>query len=188
MLPLFPMEAQERMALAPQGVVEQPLRVLMPSPIGELGVELRGTTVTRLLIEPPPAEREIFLSLHEIDGSDFLDEVFGRLSEYFAGARRKLELEFDLGSSGLGSFNRRVLKEAAKIPYGRTRTYREIAEHTGRPDAGREVLSALLGNPIPILIPCHRVVQGAANPGSYVGGAERKLWLLDMESQGIQTF
>ncbi|RPH54758.1 methylated-DNA--[protein]-cysteine S-methyltransferase [bacterium] len=188
MLPFGSMEAQERMAPAPQGLVEQPLRVLMPSPIGELGVELRGTTVTRLLIEPAPAEREIFLSLHGIDGSDFLDEVFGRLSEYFAGARRKLELELDLGACGLDSFTRRVLKETAKIPYGRTRTYQEIAEHTGRPGAGREVLSALLGNPIPILIPCHRVVHGKADFGGYVGGAERKIWLLDLESQGIQVY
>lgn len=187
MLPLIPMEAQERMAPAPQGVAEQPLRVLMPSPIGALGVELRGATVTRLLIEPAMPEREIFLSLHRIDGSDFLDEVFGRLSEYFAGARRKLELELDLGACGLDSFTRRVLKETAKIPYGRTRTYHEIAEHTGRPDAGRQVLSALLGNPIPILIPCHRVVHGKANPGDYVGGAERKIWLLELESQGLQT-
>lgn len=186
-LPLSPMEAQERTAPAPQGTGEQPLRVLMPSPIGALGLELRGTTVTRLRIEPAVAEREAFVTLHEIDGSDFLDEVFGRLSEYFAGARRKLELVYDLGPCGLDSFTRRVLKETAKIPYGKTRTYPEIAAATGWPDAGREVLSALLGNPLPILIPCHRVVQGTAAPGSYVGGGERKSWLLEMERQAVET-
>lgn len=182
------MEAQERIAAAPQGAVEQPLRVLMPSPIGALGVELRGTTVTRLLIEPGELERETFSTLHEIDGSDFLDEVFGRLSEYFAGARRKLELAYDVVPCGLDSFTRRVLKETAKIPYGRTRTYREIAAATGWPDAGREVLSALLGNPIPVVIPCHRVIDGTASPGAYVGGSERKSWLLELERQAAGTF
>jgi methylated-DNA-[protein]-cysteine S-methyltransferase len=187
---LCSMEAQEQISAVPQGAVEQPLRVLMASPIGTLGVELRGTTVTRVLIEPGEPERETFSLLHEVDGSDFLDEVFGRLSEYFAGARRKLELEYDLGPCGLDSFTRRVLKETAKIPYGKTRTYREIAEATGWPDAGREVLSALLGNPIPVLIPCHRVVDGkaAAAPGGYVGGSERKSWLLEMERQAAEAF
>jgi methylated-DNA-[protein]-cysteine S-methyltransferase len=186
---LVPMEAQERTAAAPQGAVEQqPLRVLMPSPLGTLGVEMRGTTVTRVLIEPSERERETFSTLHEVDGSDFLDEVFGRLSEYFAGARRKLELEYDLGPCGLDSFTRRVLKETAKIPYGKTRTYQEIAEATGWPDAGREVLSALLGNPIPILVPCHRVIDGTASPGAYAGGSERKIWLLEMERQAAATF
>ena len=176
------------MAAAPQGALEQPLRVLMPSPIGALGVELRGTAVTRLVIEPAEPQRDAFSTLHEIDGSDFLDEVFGRLSEYFAGARRKLELKYDLGPCGLDSFTRRVLKETAKIPYGRTRTYGEIAEATGWPDAGREVLSALLGNPIPVLIPCHRVIDGKTFPGAYVGGSERKSWLLEMERLAAGTF
>jgi methylated-DNA-[protein]-cysteine S-methyltransferase len=181
------MEAQERMAAAPPGAVEQALRVLMPSPIGALGVELRGTRVARLLIEPAGMERESFTPLHEVGGSDFLDEVFGRLSEYFAGARRKLELEYDRSPCGVDGFTRRVLKETAKIPYGRTRTYQEIAGAAGWPEAGGEVLAALLRNPLPILIPCHRVVQGKTDPGGYVGGAERKRWLLDLESQGLLT-
>lgn len=183
MLPLPAMEAQERTDEAPQGAAEA-LKVLVPSPIGCLGVELTGIAVTRLRIEPGEAERRGFAALHEIDGSDFLDEVFGRLSEYFAGARRKLDLEYDLGSCGLDGFARRVLKEAAKIPYGRTRTCQEVAEAAGRPDAQRQVLSVLLENPIPILIPCHRVVAGKSGIGSYVGGGERKSWLLDLESRG----
>ena len=81
-------------------------------------------------------------------------------------------------------FARRVLKEVAKIPYGRTRTCQEIAEAAGRPGADRQILSVLLENPIPILIPCHRVVAGQSGIGSYVGGGERKSWLLDLESRG----
>lgn len=153
----------------------------MPSPIGPLGVELLGTAVVRLRIDLSKEERTAYTPLHKIDGSDTLDEIFGHLSEYFAGARRKLDVEYDLGPSGVSGLAKRALKEAAKIPYGRTRTLQAVAEALGRPEESRQVLSALLENPIPILIPCHRVVplKGA---GSYVGGADRKRWLLDMES------
>lgn len=178
------MEIQERAGEAPQGAAEA-LRVLMPSPIGCLGIELTGTAVTRLVIEPDSRQARAFTAFAEIDGSDFLDEVFGRLSEYFAGARRKLDLEYNLGASGLDGFARRILRETAKIPYGRTRTCREIAEAAGRPEAGRQVLSILLENPIPVVIPCHRVVTGEAGAGSYIGGSERKSWLLDLESRGV---
>jgi methylated-DNA-[protein]-cysteine S-methyltransferase len=179
------MEAQTRSDPAPAGAAE-PLRVLMPSPIGALGIELLGTVVIRLVIDPGEAELPGFLPLHEITGSDFLDEIFGRLAEYFAGARRKLDLSFDLRFSGLGLFERRVLKETAKIPYGRTRICQEIAEATGRPDCCREVLAALLGNPIPIVIPCHRVIA-SDGPGEYVGGSHRKRWLLELESQSLES-
>jgi methylated-DNA-[protein]-cysteine S-methyltransferase len=157
----------------------------MPSPIGPLGVELQGTIVTRLLIEPAKEDRDRFKPLHKIAGSETLDEIFGRLSEYFAGARRKFEIEIDLAPCGLDSLSRRVLKETCKIPYGRTRTYQEIAEATGRPDAYRQVLSILLENPIPVLIPCHRVVthDGGTGSGNYIGGSDRKKWLLDLESR-----
>ena len=171
----------------------EPVRVVMPSPIGVLGVELLGTAVTRLVIEPSEAERSGFLPLHHLAelvglaGSDFLDEVFGRLAEYFAGARRKLELEFDLGLSGLGLFERRVLKETAKIPYGRTRTCQGMAEASGRPGCCHEVLAVLLGNPIPIVIPCHRVIGDDGEPGEYVGGSHRKRWLLELERQALES-
>ena len=171
-------EGSARPALMPE-----PLRVLMPSPIGPLGLELQGTVVTRLLIDPGKEERARFKPLHKIDGSDTLDEIFGRLSEYFAGARRKIEIDVDLAPCGLDSLARRVLKETCKIPYGRTRTYQGIAEAAGRPEAYRQVLSILLENPIPILIPCHRVVTNKSGAGSYIGGAQRKKWLLELESR-----
>lgn len=182
---LSAMEAQPQLSPVPEPGAPT-IRVLTPSPIGALGVELLGTAVSRLLIEP--AERACFTPLHEIDGSEFLDEVFGRLAEYFAGARRKLDLEYDLGASGIGPFERRVLKEAAKVPYGRTRTCREIAEATGRPDCCLAVVAALRGNPLPIVIPCHRVLADGGGLGDYVGGAARKRWLLEHESQSAEFF
>ena len=153
----------------------------MPSPIGHLGLDLQGSTVTRLVIEPE--DRKGFVSLHKVARSDSLDEIFGRLSEYFTGARRKLEIEFDLAAAGLDNLSRRVLKETCKIPYGRTRTYQGLAQAAGRPEAYRQVLSILLENPLPILIPCHRVVTHKGGAGSYIGGADRKRWLLDLEKR-----
>ena len=76
-----------------------------------------------------------------------------------------------------------MLKEAAKIPYGRTRTYRNLAEAVGRPDCGHEVAAILLANPVPVVIPCHRVVADDGGTGEYVGGPQRKRWLLDLESR-----
>jgi O-6-methylguanine DNA methyltransferase len=177
--------AQEQDGLAVPQEAER-VRVLMPSPIGPLGVELLGAAVTRLRIDPAEPERESFIPFHRLDGSDLLDEVFGRLSEYFAGARRRLDLELDLGSSGLDGFARRVLKEAAKIPYAKTRTYRTIADAAGRPDAYRQVLTILIENPIPIVIPCHRVITSKSGIGSYIGGCDRKRWLLDLEQSAAE--
>src|SRR5215207_6967645 len=102
-------------AADPQEPVE-PVRALMPSPIGPLGVEILGTAITRLRVDPAEPERSRYTPLQSLAGSDFLDEVFGRLSEYFAGARRKLEIEYNLVPCGLDGFARRVLKETAKIP------------------------------------------------------------------------
>jgi methylated-DNA-[protein]-cysteine S-methyltransferase len=173
-------EAEEQGGLAAPREAEL-VRVLMPSPLGPLGVELQGMAVTRLRIDPPEPERASFTPFQQLAGSDLLDEVFGRLSEYFAGARRRLDLDFDLGPCGINGFARRVLKEAAKIPYGKTRTYRTIADASGRPDAYRQVLTILIENPIPILIPCHRVITNKSGIGSYIGGGDRKRWLLDLE-------
>lgn len=157
----------------------------MPSPIGPLGVELHGRTVTRLHIDPKREELPLFTPFRDLERSDFLDEAFGRLSEYFAGARRHVELEFDLAPCGVTGFARRVLKETAKISYGRTCSYQRIAASAGRPDAYRLVLSTLVANPIPILIPCHRVVTHKSGVGSYVAGRSRKKWLLAMEKEGL---
>lgn len=166
---------------------EPPLLVLFPSPVGDLGLTLHGNIVTSVRIAPKRKEKRRYKPFEEIDDSEFLDEVFGRLSEYFAGARPSPDLEWDLGTSDLTPFARRVLKETAKIPYGKHRTYRKIAAAAGKPDAYRLVLATLAGNPIPILIPCHRVVTNKSGIGSYIGGRERKRWLLTMEKEAVKA-
>ena len=160
----------------------EPLRVLMPSPIGSVGVDLCGTVITGLVIMPDRKARAAYRPLHDLEESEALDEIFGSLAEYFAGARRKIDLDYDLGPCGVTGFARRVLRETAKVGYGKTRTYSSLAEAAGRPDAYRQVLSILHENPIPILIPCHRVVA-KSSIGSYIAGTRKKQWLQRLESQ-----
>jgi len=167
-------------------VSAEALRVLMPSPLGPLGVELRGTSITLLRFDPAEPELSTFIPLHRIDGSDLFDEIFGRLSEYFAGARRKLELAVDLGPCGADVQVRRVLKETARIPYGKIRTYHVLAEAANVPEGAIRVAAILGENPLPILIPCHRAVTDSARLGEYVGGLERKRWLLALEQRGTE--
>lgn len=176
--------AEEGSAVPVDETSARPVRVLMPSPIGQLGVELVGTTVAHLRIEPAEPERSSFIPLHRLDDSEILDEVFGRLSEYFAGARRKLELEYDIGLCGVTGLARRILRETTRIPYGKTRTYQGIAEAAGAPEGASQVIAALLENPLPIVIPCHRAVTDTQRIGDYVAGSERKQWLLELEQRG----
>ena len=161
------------------GIVECMGEVVEVEPRGEL---------TRLVIAPKGRERKQFTpfaNLKRSDQSDFLDEVLGRLSEYLAGARSRLEIDLDLGPSGVTGFSKRVLRETAKIPYGRVRTYQQIASAAGNAGAYRQVLAILLGNPLPLVIPCHRVVTVKSGPGSYVAGPKKKQWLLRLEQRGL---
>ena len=163
------------------------VRFSMPSPVGNLAVSLLDGKVTGVLIKPPKKVLAAYTPFIELeDDSEFLEELFGRVSEYFAGVRRRLEIDWDLEPSGVSGFARRVLKETAKIPYGRTRTYRDIAAAAGQPDAYRLVLATLMENPIPIVIPCHRVTTNKSGIGSYIGGKDAKRWLIDMEKRSAK--
>lgn len=168
-------------------VLPEPVRVLVPSQIGALGVEFYGLAIGRLIVGPTGKQRKLFHPLSAFDDSDFLDEVFGRISEYLSGARRTLDLEYDMGPSGADGFARRVMRETARTPYGKTRTYKEIADAAGRPDAYRQVLSILLDNPLPLLVPCHRIIPTKEGIGSWVGGGARKRWLLKLERETVAS-
>lgn len=163
-------------------------RIRVPSPLGTLGIELTGGVLTSVVIVPKGRERNSFRAFADLkrsERSDFLDEVLGRFSEYFAGARKNLDLEYDLKGTGVTGFSRRVLRQTAKIPYGRTRTYREIAESSGIPEGYRQVLSILSANPLPLVIPCHRVTTSKSGVGSYIAGVKKKIWLLRLEERTL---
>ncbi len=162
------------------------VRFTMPVPVGSIAMEMRDGVVTRVLVNPKKREVKDFTPFIELDESDEMEELFGRISEYFAGVRRKLDLEWSLDPTGITGLPRRILKEAAKIPYGRTRTYRDVATAAGQPDAYRVVLATLIENPLPLVIPCHRVTTNKSGIGSYIGGKKVKRWLIDMEKRAVK--
>jgi methylated-DNA-[protein]-cysteine S-methyltransferase len=101
------------------------------------------------------------------------------LAEYFAGERTFFTVPVDL--SQVPAFEREALEVAARIPYGEVRSYKWIAERLGNPDAARAVGSAMAGNPVPIIVPCHRVVKTDGGLGGYSFGLMRKEALLNLE-------
>ena len=100
-------------------------------------------------------------------------------TEYFEGRRHSFDLELDL--AGVGPFPRRVLEELAHVPYGEVTTYGRLAAQVERPRAARAVGTVMNRNPIPIVLPCHRVVGSTGKLVGYGGGLERKERLLRLE-------
>jgi methylated-DNA-[protein]-cysteine S-methyltransferase len=109
-----------------------------------------------------------------------LDEVRRELDEYFEGRRRGFDVAIDL-SLVRTPFSKRLLQATARIPFGETRTYRDMATAAGNPLAVRAAGNALGHNPIPIVVPCHRVLRTGGGLGGYTGGLDRKVKLLANE-------
>ncbi|MBX2990955.1 MAG: methylated-DNA--[protein]-cysteine S-methyltransferase [Bacteroidetes bacterium] len=110
--------------------------------------------------------------------SSLLEELESQACEYFDGTRKDFTLPIDQKGT---VFEKNVWNELMKIPYGETRSYGELAVHLGKPGAARAVGRANGMNYIPIIIPCHRVIDGDGNLHGYGGGLWRKRWLLELE-------
>ncbi|WP_217921663.1 methylated-DNA--[protein]-cysteine S-methyltransferase [Miltoncostaea oceani] len=108
-----------------------------------------------------------------------LDRERRELDEYFAGRRRRFDVPIDWRL--IRGFTRAVLERTAAIPFGGHSTYGAIAAEAGSPRGSRATGNALGSNPIPIVIPCHRVLRSGGAIGGYTGGVERKRFLLDLE-------
>jgi methylated-DNA-[protein]-cysteine S-methyltransferase len=108
-----------------------------------------------------------------------LDLLKRELEEYFAGRRHEFGIPLDWSLTG--PFGRRVLEMTAAIPYGGHLSYAEVAAEAGSPRGARAAGNALGSNPIPIVIPCHRVLRSGGVLGGYGGGPDRKRWLLELE-------
>ena len=119
------------------------------------------------------------LSPRVVEAPARLDDVRRQLDDYFASRRRSFELPLDWGL--VSDFGRRVLGRTAEIPFGAVATYGDIAKAIGSPGAARATGNALGSNPMPIVVPCHRVVRGGGKIGGYTGGLERKELLLALE-------
>ncbi len=108
-----------------------------------------------------------------------IEGIARQLAEYFRGERNRFEVPLDF--SGISPFTHAVLAATSEVPFGRLATYRDIAQRIGRPEAMRAVGNALGRNPIPIIVPCHRIVRSDASLGGYTGGIEIKQRLLAHE-------
>jgi methylated-DNA-[protein]-cysteine S-methyltransferase len=149
---------------------------VIDSPVGKmkLTADVIGLTSIQFL------DSEEILS-EEIPNA--LEEVVKQLREYFDGKRR----DFNLRLSPQGTdFQKRVWKELEKIPFGKTVSYKHIATRLGDPKVIRAAASANGKNPIPIIIPCHRVIGSDGSLTGYAGGLYRKKWLLEHENPSRQ--
>ena len=143
-----------------------------PSPIGILTLTQQDDSIIRL--DFPGVSMQ-----GAPEPTPLLLEACRQLREYFAGQRRSFQLP--LAPQGT-PFQQQVWQALAEIPYGETRTYGEIAEAIGRKGASRAVGAANHRNPLPIFIPCHRVIGANGSLTGYAGGLETKRFLLALES------
>lgn len=142
------------------------------TPVGMIGIGESGGVLTRLLF------------IHDVAGpgvtssSALVEEAFRQLDAWFAGRLREFSLPLVEPRT---AFERRVREAMLRIPYGATVSYGELAAAIGSPGAVRAVGTACARNPLPIIVPCHRVVAAGGRIGGYLGGTEMKRWLLDFE-------
>ncbi|MCX3060429.1 methylated-DNA--[protein]-cysteine S-methyltransferase [Streptomyces beihaiensis] len=116
----------------------------------------------------------------EAPGSPVLSEAARQFAEYFAGRRHVFALPLDWSLSS--GFNRQVLRElATEVPYGTVVGYGDLARRVGQPDAAQAVGAAMGANPLPVVVPCHRVVESDGGIGGFGGGLETKRRLLALE-------
>lgn len=146
------------LAATPQGLVSIAFAEKMDAALAELA----GRTSPRILELPRR-----------------LEPVRRQLDRYFSGRLEHFDLEIDRAL--IGAFARRVLDRTAAIPYGSFESYSQVAREIGTPLAARAVGNALGSNPIPVVIPCHRVLRTGGNLGGYGGGLDRKRFLLRLE-------
>jgi methylated-DNA-[protein]-cysteine S-methyltransferase len=155
------------------------------SPLGELllAVTPRGLACVSYLEfreeDDTLARIAARLSPRVVEAPARLDDARRQLDQYFEGRRHDFSLSIDWGL--VGDFGRRVLGRTARIPYGEVATYGEVASGIGSPGAARATGNALGANPMPIVVPCHRVVASGGKLGGYTGGIDRKRLLLGLE-------
>ena len=156
------------------------------TPIGMVGVGLTKLGVRALVI--CNSKEKLLTNLERIKlplvyDAQKTSPILEQIDEYFNGKRKRFNLKVDW--SGIAPFQERVLRVTMEIPYGETTTYREIARRIGNPLAFRAVGNIEATNPIPLIIPCHRVIASDGSLRGYSGGegVVTKQWLLDLEKK-----
>ena len=156
------------------------------TPVGRLLVAATPRGLVRVSFRGEPADQVLAELSERISPRVLLvpaklDEVRRELDQYFEGRRRRFELPLDWALTS-SEFRRRVLERTAEVPYGETISYRDAAAAAGNERAVRAAGTALGANPIPIVVPCHRVLRTGGELGGYGGGLEAKRYLLDLEA------
>jgi methylated-DNA-[protein]-cysteine S-methyltransferase len=154
------------------------------SPIGGLLIAATSRGLVRVAFSEEDDGRVLQeisdrISPRVLESSSSLDPVRRELEEYFSGIRRGFD--FSLDRRLIGGFARKVLSATSAIPYGGFSTYGEVSARAGSPRASRAAGNALGSNPIPVVIPCHRVLRSGGMLGGYAGGSDRKRYLLELE-------
>ena len=174
-------------AAAADGSLDLAYRTI-DSPLGPLLLAATDRGVVRLAYQQEGHDRvletlALRVSPRILRAPGRLDEPARQLEAYFAGSQHALDLPVDLRLAT--GFRRQVLDHLATIGYGRTQSYTAVAAATGRPRAVRAVGSACATNPVPVIVPCHRVLRSDGTLGGYIGGLEAKRTLLDLETLGF---
>ena len=176
------LDARFREAAAAEGLLDVAYD-LVDTPVGRLLVAVTDNGVCEIEYDPEP-EREAerlarTFGVRVLRSARPTDDVRRQLHEYFAGKRHEFDLQVDLRAAH--DFGRSVLAELARVPYGELTTYGKLAARAGRPRAARAVGTIMNRNPVPIVLPCHRVVGSSGSLTGYGGGLERKRALLELE-------
>ena len=153
----------------------------VPSPVGRLTLVATDDGLSAILWENDPPSRVRLNIDREEAGHPVLVETERQLGEYFAGRRKRFALTLDVSGT---AFQRKVWNALLTIPFGETRSYREIAEQVGNPRAVRAVGAANGRNPVSIVAPCHRVIGSTGALTGFAGGLDVKARLLALE--GVQ--
>lgn len=186
--PAAPFDAEDfRAALARRAAEEGVLDVAYgpyDSPLGRLTVIVTPRGLVRLSYPGEGLEAQLGelagrVSPRILEAPERTDDVRRQLDDYFAGRRRAFETPIDWRL--VRGFAGDVLRATARIPFGETASYREVAAAAGSPNAYRAAGNALGSNPVPIVVPCHRVLHAGGGLGGYTGGLERKRYLLTLE-------
>ncbi len=151
---------------------------IVDSPIGSLFVAATEQGLARIHFRPDGQEEALARIFGVRVLRSALDDVRRELNEYFDGTRTSFDLPIDLR---VAPFHAEVLRELALVPYGRTETYGALAAKVGRPRAARAVGTVMNRNPIPIVLPCHRIVGANGSLTGYAGGLDVKRRLLELE-------
>lgn len=150
----------------------------MQSPVGELTLVANDTGLAAVLWENDSPDRVPLSGMTENSTHPILQQAETQLQEYFAGARKTFSIALDFNGT---DFQKKVWRALLAIPFGETRSYAEIAQQIGSPDAVRAVGAANGKNPISIIAPCHRVIGANGKLTGFAGGLEAKAYLLALE-------